>query len=176
MGRPKTRYAKTADGAHVAHQVLGNGPIDVVFAHAFVSHLELLWELPSYARFFRELSSWGGDHVRQTWRRHLRSALVVPTLEARIDDLRAVLDAVESERTLVVGNSEGGALAAMFVATYPERTSPSGGPQRPPERVTVASALGGEDLRLDPASDGSDISSHTPDMPVAGSVTTHKGF
>ena len=63
-----------------------------------------------------------GDHVRQTWRRLSDRLSVVPTLEARIDDLRAVLDAVESERTLVVGDTDGGALAAMFAATYPERT------------------------------------------------------
>jgi class 3 adenylate cyclase len=120
---PETRYATTEDDVHIAYQVLGNGPIDVVFAHAFVSHLELFWELPSYARFLRELSSWGRAIVFDKRGVGLSDRLsVVPTLEARIDDLRAVLDAVESERTLVVGDSDGGALAAMFAATYPERT------------------------------------------------------
>jgi pimeloyl-ACP methyl ester carboxylesterase len=120
---PETRYATTEDDVHIAYQVLGNGPIDVVFVHAFVSHVELFWELPSYARFLRELSSWGRAIVFDKRGVGLSDRLsVVPTLEARIDDLRAVLDAVESERILVVGNSDGGALAAMFAATYPERT------------------------------------------------------
>ena len=123
MDRPVTRYATTEDDVHIAYQVLGNGPIDVVFVHAFVSHVELFWELPSYARFLRELSSWGRVIMFDKRGVGLSDRLsVVPTLEARIDDLRAVLDAVESERTLVVGNSDGGALAAMFAATYPERT------------------------------------------------------
>ena len=123
MDRPVTRYATTEDDVHIAYQVLGNGPIDVVFVHAFVSHVELFWALPSYARFLRELSSWGRAIVFDKRGVGLSDRLsVVPTLEARIDDLRAVLDAVESERTLVVGNSDGGALAAMFAATYPERT------------------------------------------------------
>jgi pimeloyl-ACP methyl ester carboxylesterase len=123
VDRPVTRYARTEDDVHIAYQVLGNGPIDVVFVHAFVSHVELFWELPSYARFIRELSSWGRAIMFDKRGVGLSDRLsVVPTLEARIDDLRAVLDAVESERTLVVGNSDGGALAAMFAATYPERT------------------------------------------------------
>jgi class 3 adenylate cyclase len=123
VDRPVTRYATTDDDVHIAYQVLGDGPIDVVFVHAFVSHVELFWELPSYARFLRELSSWGRAIVFDKRGVGLSDRLsVVPTLEARIDDLRAVLDAVESERTLVVGNSDGGALAAMFAATYPERT------------------------------------------------------
>jgi pimeloyl-ACP methyl ester carboxylesterase len=125
VDRPVTRYATTEDDVHIAYQVLGNGPIDVVFVHAFVSHVELFWELPSYARFIRELSSWGRAIMFDKRGVGLSDRLsVVPTLEARIDDLRAVLDAVESERILVVGNSDGGALAAMFVATYP--SGPSG--------------------------------------------------
>jgi pimeloyl-ACP methyl ester carboxylesterase len=123
MDRPVTRYATTEDDIHIAYQVLGNGPIDVVFVHAFVSHVELFWELSSYARFFRELSSWGRAIMFDKRGVGLSDRLsIVPTLEARIDDLRAVLDAVESERILLVGNSDGGALAAMFAATYPERT------------------------------------------------------
>ncbi len=123
VDRPETRYAVTDDDVHIAYQVIGDGPIDVVFAHAFVSHVELFWELPSYERFVRELSSWARVIVFDKRGVGLSDRLsVVPTLEARIDDLRAVLDAVGSERTLVVGNSDGGALVAMFAATYPERT------------------------------------------------------
>ena len=123
MDRPQTRYAVTDDDVHIAYQVIGDGPVDVVFVHAFVSHLELFWDLPSYERFIRELSSWARVIVFDKRGVGLSDRLsVLPTLEARIDDLRAVLDAVGSERTLVVGNSDGGALAAMFAATYPDRT------------------------------------------------------
>src|SRR5512132_2616553 len=123
VDRPVTRYATTEDDVHIAYQVFGHGPIDVVFVHAFVSHVELFWELPSYARFIRELSSWGRAIMFDKRGVGLSDRLsVIPTIEARLDDLRAVLDAVGSERTLVVGNNDGGALAALFAATYPERT------------------------------------------------------
>jgi class 3 adenylate cyclase len=123
VDHPQTRYAITDDGVHIAYQVVGEGPIDLVFVHAFVSHVELFWELPSFERFVRELSSWARVILFDKRGVGLSDRLsVVPTLEARIDDLRAVLDAVGSERTLVLGNSDGGALSALFAATYPERT------------------------------------------------------
>ncbi len=123
MDRPVTRYATTDDDFHIAYQVVGDGPIDLVFVHAFVSHIELFWELPSFERFVRELSSWARVILFDKRGVGLSDRLsVVPTLEARIDDLRAVVDAVGSERTIVVGDSDGGALAALFAATHPERT------------------------------------------------------
>ena len=123
MDRPLTRYATTDDDVHIAYQVIGDGPIDLVFVHAFVSHVELFWDLPTYARFVRELSSWARVIVFDKRGIGLSDRLsVTPTLEARIDDLRAVLDAVGSQRALVFGNSDGGALSALFAATYPERT------------------------------------------------------
>jgi len=123
MQTPATRYAITEDGVHIAYQVVGDGPIDLVFVHAFVSHVELFWELPSFERFVRELSSWARVILFDKRGVGLSDRLtVVPTLEARLDDLRAVLDAVDSERTLVIGNKDGGALAALFAATYPDRT------------------------------------------------------
>jgi class 3 adenylate cyclase len=123
MPRPQTRYATTDDGVHIAYQVVGEGPIDVVFVHAFVSHVELFWELPTFERLIRELGSWARVILFDKRGVGLSDRLsVIPTIEARLDDLRAVLDAVGSERTLVVGNSDGGALAALFAATYPERT------------------------------------------------------
>ena len=123
MPTPKTRYATTDDEVHIAYQVVGEGPIDLVFVHAFVSHVELFWELPSFERFVRELSSWARVILFDKRGVGLSDRLsVIPTIEARMDDLRAVLDAVGSERTLVAGNYDGGALAAMFAATYPERT------------------------------------------------------
>ncbi len=123
MDRPMTRYATTDDGVSIAHQVLGEGPIDLVFVHSFVSHVEVFWELPAFERFVGELSSWARVILFDKRGVGLSDRLsVIPTIEARLDDLRAVLDAVGSERTLVVGNNDGGALAALFAATYPERT------------------------------------------------------
>ncbi len=107
MEIPDTRYAVTDDGVHIAYQVVGDGPIDVVFVHAFVSHVELFWKLPSFARLVRELSSWARvilfDKRGVGLSDRLSSA---PTLEARMDDLRAVLDATSSERPLLVGDSD----------------------------------------------------------------------
>jgi class 3 adenylate cyclase len=123
VDRPQTHYAVTDDDVHIAYQVVGRGPIDVVFVHAFVSHIEIFWELPTFERFIRELSTWARVILFDKRGVGLSDRLsVVPTIEARIDDLRAVLDAVGSERTLVAGNYDGGALAAIFAATYPERT------------------------------------------------------
>lgn len=120
---PITRYARTDDGVYIAYHTFGDGPVDIVFVHAFVSHVEVFWELPSFARFIRELS--GNARVILFDKRGsgLSDRLSgIPTLEARMDDLRAVLDAVGSERPLIIGDGEGAALAVMFGATYPERT------------------------------------------------------
>ena len=123
MDRPMTRYATTDDGVSIAYQVVGEGPIDLVFVHSFVSHVEVFWELPAFERFVGELSSWARVILFDKRGVGLSDRLsVIPTIEARLDDLRAVLDAVGSVRTLVVGNNDGGALAALFAATYPERT------------------------------------------------------
>jgi class 3 adenylate cyclase len=123
VDRPVTRYATTEDDVHIAYQVVGEGPIDLVFVHSFVSHVEVFWELPAFERFVVELSSWARVILFDKRGVGLSDRLsVIPTIEARLDDLRAVLDAVGSERTLVVGNNDGGALAALFAATYPERT------------------------------------------------------
>jgi class 3 adenylate cyclase len=123
MDRPMTRYATTDDGVSIAYQVVGGGPIDLVFVHSFVSHVEVFWELSAFERFVGELSSWARVILFDKRGVGLSDRLsVIPTIEARLDDLRAVLDAVGSERTLVVGNNDGGALAALFAATYPERT------------------------------------------------------
>ena len=120
---PQTHYAVTDDGVHIAYQTVGDGPVDVVFVHAFVSHVELFWELPSFERFIRELSANARVILFDKRGVGLSDRLSsVPTLEARMDDLRAVLDATRSERPLLIGDGDGGALAALFAATYPERT------------------------------------------------------
>jgi class 3 adenylate cyclase len=120
---PQTRYAVTDDGVHIAYQVLGAGPVDIVFVHSFVSHVEIFWELPSFDRFIRQLSAGARVIIFDKRGVGLSDRLSsIPTLEARMDDLRAVLDAVGAERPLVIGDGEGAALAALFAATYPDRT------------------------------------------------------
>jgi class 3 adenylate cyclase len=120
---PQTRYAKTVDGVHIAYQVSGDGPVDIVFVHSFVSHVELFAELPSFARLIRELGSFARVITFDKRGVGLSDRLSqIPTLEARMDDLRAVMDAVGSARALLLGDGDGGALASLFAATYPERT------------------------------------------------------
>ena len=122
MAAPKTQYTSTADGVHIAYQVTGNGPPDLVFIPSAISHIETYWEEPAVARYLNRLASFSrllmfdkrgvgmSDRVQG-----------VPTLEERVDDVRAVMDAAGSEVAAVCGMSEGGAIAAMFAATYPER-------------------------------------------------------
>lgn len=123
MKTPETRYVKSGD-VHIAYQVVGDGPIDLVFVPGFVSHLEFQWELPSGARLFERLASFS-RLIRFDKRGTGLSdrVLEAPTLEQRMDDVRMVMDAVGSERAAVFGNSEGGPMSALFAATYPQRTS-----------------------------------------------------
>ena len=120
---PDIRYAVTDDGVHIAYQVVGDGPVDVVFVHAFVSHIEMFWELPSFERFIRAMSKHARVILFDKRGVGLSDRLsTIPTLEARMDDLRAVLDATGSERPLLFGDGDGGALATLFAASVPERT------------------------------------------------------
>ena len=119
---PPTRYAITEDGVHIAYQTVGNGPVDIVFVHSFVSHVEIFWELSSFEQFIRDLSANARVIIFDKRGVGLSDRLSsIPTLEARMDDLRAVLDAIGSARPLVIGDGEGAALAALFAATYPDR-------------------------------------------------------
>jgi class 3 adenylate cyclase/alpha-beta hydrolase superfamily lysophospholipase len=123
MEPPATQYAITDDDVHIAYQVVGDGPIDIVFVQAFVSHVELLWELRSFARLIDALAAHARVILFDKRGVGLSDRVAAsPTLEARMDDVRAVLDAVGSERALLLGNRDGGAMAALFAATYPERT------------------------------------------------------
>jgi pimeloyl-ACP methyl ester carboxylesterase len=120
--RPETHYAKSGD-VNIAYQVLGEGPIDLVYVPGWVSHIEYGWEQPIVARFFRRLASFSRLILfdkRGTGLSDQTSEL--PTLEQRMDDVRAVMEAVGSERAAVFGMSEGGNMAMLFAATYPERT------------------------------------------------------
>ena len=123
MDVPATRYAVTQDGVGIAYHVVGDGPLDIVLINSFVTHLEVFWELPSYQRLLRELGSFARVILFDKRGVGLsdRVSSSLPTLEARLDDLRAVLDSVGSDRTLAFGTGDGGALAALFAATYPAR-------------------------------------------------------
>ena len=117
----ETRYAISGD-VSVAYQVVGEGPFDVVYAPPFVSHVELAWEVPSLAAYFRRLASFSRLVLfdkRGTGMSDRVGSL--PTLETRMDDLRAVMDAAGSERAAIIGVSQGGPMAVLFAATYPDR-------------------------------------------------------
>jgi pimeloyl-ACP methyl ester carboxylesterase/class 3 adenylate cyclase len=120
---PDVQYAKSGD-VNIAYQVTGEGPIDLVFVPGFVTHLELHWTMPSFSSFLERLSSFS-RLIRFDKRGTGMSDRVsgAPTLEARMDDVRAVMDAVGSRRAAFYGLSEGAAMSILFAATYPERTA-----------------------------------------------------
>jgi len=119
----KTRYARSGDVC-IAYQVAGDGPFDVVFVPGFVSHVEIGWELPGFGPAFRRLSSFARLIVLDKRGTGLSDRVAhIPTLEERMDDVRAVMDAAGSERAALVGVSEGGPMALTFAATHPERTT-----------------------------------------------------
>ena len=119
---PETRYARSS-GVNIAYQVVGEGPFDLVFVPGSVSHTELAWQVPAMAAFYRRLASFSRLIVfdkRGTGMSDRVSG--APTIETRMDDVRAVMDAVGTERAAVLGLSEGAPMSAVFAATYPERT------------------------------------------------------
>ena len=125
MTPPPVRYAKNG-GVHIAYQVLGDGPIDLVLVHGWVSHLELNWDEPSIARFLERLASFSRLIVfdkRGTGLSDRVAENELPTLEQRMEDMRVVLDAVGSRRSALMGISEGGPMCALFAATHAERTA-----------------------------------------------------
>jgi class 3 adenylate cyclase len=122
---PETRYARTADGTHVAYQVHGDGPTDMLVLRAWNTNLEHEWKEPVLAGVLRRLGSVGRVirlDRRGTGLSDRFDPTTPPTLEHRIDDIRATLDAVGSERVVMIGLAHGGALCSYFAATYPERT------------------------------------------------------
>ncbi len=118
----KTRYARSGD-VNIAYQVVGRGPLDLVFVMGWVSHLDYFWQEPRFARFLRRLASFSRLILFDKRGTGLSDRSVgLPTLEQRMDDVRAVMDAVGSERAALLGVSEGGAMCTLFAATYPSRT------------------------------------------------------
>ena len=121
MAMPVTRYAKSG-GVHIAYQVFGSGPIDLVFIPGNVSHIENYWDLPDLARWLLRLTSFARVVMFDKRGTGLSDRVSeLPSLDLRMDDARAVMDAVGIERAALLGVSEGGPMAALFAATYPQR-------------------------------------------------------
>jgi pimeloyl-ACP methyl ester carboxylesterase len=120
---PETRYALSGD-VNIAYQVAGDGPFDVIFVPGFVTHVEVQWRLPGMGDFIRGLGSFS-RLIRFDKRGTGMSDPVsgAPSLETRMDDVRAVMDAAGSRRAAFYGLSEGAAMSILFAATYPERTA-----------------------------------------------------
>jgi class 3 adenylate cyclase len=123
MTPPETRYAKSGD-LRIAYQVIGSGPFDLVFVPGFASNVDVSWELPPWARFFSRLAAFSRLILFDKRGTGLsdRSAGIA-TLEERMDDMRAVMDAAGSERAALFGVSEGDPMSVLFAATYPDRAS-----------------------------------------------------
>jgi class 3 adenylate cyclase len=121
MALPETRYARSGE-LRIAYQVVGNGPFDLVFVPGFVSNIELFWEIPEWARFFGRLAAFSRLILFDKRGTGLSDRVAgIATLEERMDDVRAVMDAAGSERAALFGVSEGGPMSLLFAATYPQR-------------------------------------------------------
>jgi DNA-binding SARP family transcriptional activator/pimeloyl-ACP methyl ester carboxylesterase len=121
---PQTRYAATADGIHIAYQVLGEGERDIIFVPGLMSHLELLWEDQETSGFFRRLSGLGRLILFD--KRDTGLSDPAPSdmsLEERMEDVRAVMRAADSRRAVLFGYSEGAPMSILFAATYPGRVT-----------------------------------------------------
>jgi pimeloyl-ACP methyl ester carboxylesterase/DNA-binding winged helix-turn-helix (wHTH) protein len=122
---PETQYVQNGD-VNIAYQVVGNGPIDIVFVMGWVSHLEYFWKHYLFASFLEKLAGFSRLILfdkRGTGLSDRVPLNQLPTLEQRMQDVHAVMDAVGSERAILVGVSEGGPMCSLFAATYPERTA-----------------------------------------------------
>lgn len=122
-GLPPVRYAKADDGVHIAYQVFGDGPEDIVMVPGFISHLELAWEDEPMAAALRRLGSFARVVMfdkRGTGMSDRPERL--PDVDRRMLDIEAVMDAAGLERAALIGISEGGTMAILYAATHPERT------------------------------------------------------
>ncbi|MBN7813594.1 alpha/beta fold hydrolase [Algoriphagus sp. H41] len=120
--KPATRYAKSGS-INIAYQVFGTGSIDLVYIPGWVSNIDLMWACPSLSYFLKELGKICRVILFDKRGTGLSDRISeLSTLEERMDDLRAVMDAVGSEKSILFGHSEGGSVSALFAATYPQRT------------------------------------------------------
>ncbi|HMI98611.1 MAG TPA: alpha/beta fold hydrolase [Gaiellaceae bacterium] len=119
---PETQYARSGE-VNIAYQVLGEGAFDLVFVPGSVSHVELVWGIPAWAAFLRRLASFSRLIVFDKRGTGMSDRVTgAPTIETRMDDVRAVMDAAGSKRAALLGLSEGAPMSIVFAATYPERT------------------------------------------------------
>ncbi|HQR34837.1 MAG TPA: alpha/beta fold hydrolase [Blastocatellia bacterium] len=121
---PEVRYARSGE-VNIAYQVIGDAPLDLVFVMGWISHLEYFWTEPSFARFLRRLATFSRVILFDKRGTGLSDRVPLdqlPTLEQRMDDVRAVMEAVGSERAVLCGISEGGPMCSLFSATHPEKT------------------------------------------------------
>jgi class 3 adenylate cyclase/pimeloyl-ACP methyl ester carboxylesterase len=120
---PEIRYAKSGD-VHVAYQVFGAGPVDLVYIPGFISNIAIYWDCPELARWLHHIGTRARVIMFDKRGTGLSDRLgQLPNLDQRMDDARAVMDAAGSKRAAVMGLSEGGSLATLFAGTYPERCS-----------------------------------------------------
>lgn len=122
---PVTNYAKSGE-VNIAYQVIGDGPTDIIYVPGFVSNIEVMWEDPAFERFLHRLASFGRLITFDKRGTGLSDAVPVdslPTLEVRMDDVGAVMEAAGSERAFLFGHSEGGNMCVLFAATFPERVA-----------------------------------------------------
>lgn len=118
----EVRFARSGD-VHVAYRVVGDGPVDLVYAQGSLTHLDVYWDLPAFRRYCEQLAEF--TRLILFDKRGMGMSDRVPgatTLEQRMDDIRAIMDAVGSEHAAIMGESEGGPLALLFAAAHPERT------------------------------------------------------
>jgi pimeloyl-ACP methyl ester carboxylesterase/class 3 adenylate cyclase len=121
--QPETKYARSGE-INIAYQVVGEGPLDIVLVPSWVTNVEESWEEPSYGRLLNRLASFARLILFDKRGTGLSDRVSpLPGLEERMDDVRAVMNAVGSERAALIGCTEGGAMCALFAATYPDRTS-----------------------------------------------------
>jgi pimeloyl-ACP methyl ester carboxylesterase/class 3 adenylate cyclase len=118
----RVQYARNGD-VHIAYQVLGDAPLDLVFVIGAFSHLDVMWEEPRYRRFCERLASFCRLILFDKRGMGLSDRTETGTLEERMDDVRAVMDAIGSDRAALLGVSEGGPMATLFASTYPERAT-----------------------------------------------------
>src|SRR3974390_1212830 len=126
MAPPETRYARTDDGAHIAYQVVGDGPIDLIFIPRWWNHLESQWDDPLISYFLDRLAGFARlilFDMRGTGLSDPASLREPPTLERWMGDAKAVLDEAASSQAILFGHGDGGLVAMMLAATYPERTT-----------------------------------------------------
>ena len=122
MGSPETRYARSGN-VHIAYQIVGDGPFDIVFVQGFLSNLEVQWEDPGLTHLFNRLGAFARVIIFDKRGSGLSDRVSdMPDLQTRMDDVRAVMDAAGSTQAALIGGSEGGPMSILFAATYPQRT------------------------------------------------------